>query len=67
MKRLDERVPISLAAQRLKVQASLIRKWASRYGLAADYEGNYRFGDLVEVEWRTRHAKGSRRKLTTVG
>jgi hypothetical protein len=67
MKRLDERVHLALAAQRLNVDAALIRKWVSRYHLTSDWEGNYRFGDLVEVEWKTRQGRGARRKLTTVG
>lgn len=67
MKRLDERVPLALAAERLRVKQALIRKWVSRYHVAADWDGNYRFGDLVEVEWQTRQGRGARRKLTTIG
>ncbi len=61
---LDEAITISVAASRLKVSESLIRKWASRYKLPVDQRGLYRFGDLVEVEFKTRNARGSRRKLT---
>lgn len=64
MTRLDERITTHLAASRLGVTESLVRKWASRYGLVADIQGRYRFGDLVEIEWRTRQGKGARRKLT---
>lgn len=65
MNRLDERVTAETAANRLGVSTALIRKWASRYKLVPDRERRYRFGDLVNVEYQTRTAKGRRRKLTT--
>lgn len=63
MNRLDERVTTETAAQRLGVDETLIRKWASRYHLTRT-RNQYRFRDLVEIEHQTRHSRGSRRKLT---
>lgn len=64
MNRLDERISPEEVVRRFGVTEELVRKWASRYGLETDYEGRFRFGDIVEVEHRTRTSKGARGKLT---
>lgn len=64
MKQLDERISPEEVIRRFGVTEELVRKWASRYGLKTDYEGRFRFGDIVEIEHKTRTGKGARGKLT---
>ena len=64
MKPIDERVTPEQVMERFGIPNELVRKWASRYGLETDWEGKFRFADIVEVEHMTRTGKGARGKLT---
>jgi len=63
--RRNEWVTIGQAAQRLNVTTTLIRKWAHRYKLTPNPRGEYWFYNLSEIEHKTRHSPGAKRKLTT--
>jgi hypothetical protein len=65
--RRNEWVTIAQAATRLNVTETLIRKWAERYNITVNPLGQYWFLTLSEIEHKTRHSPGARRKLTLIG
>lgn len=60
----DVRVPAWFAIKRLQVTKQTFNYWRSSGKLTADDNGEYRWGDVLEVELAMRKSANSRRGVT---
>lgn len=64
MRNPDVRVPAWFAIKRLGVTKQAFNYWRTAGKITPDRNGNYRWGDLLEVEAATRNNPNSRRGAT---
>lgn len=64
MENLDVRVPPWFAIKRLNVTKQTFNYWRTSGKITPDDKGEYRWGDLLEVELRMRKSPMSRRGVT---